>query len=183
MTQHIQVSIVNPDGNPDDITGKRPVCYQMMELLSEYKHNSKKKSQEYAKFLGDKKSLIAILFGQCDEATQTKIALRASYTADRDARRFLDFIKWMRTVCFGGDDSGLSYRLYKQVVAIKSLNTYINNDLQDPHGYKEQVKIKYEATKAIVGKFPNGTAALMELLSNAPAPLDWAGYYALPEED
>ena len=63
------------------------------------------------------------------------------------------------------------------------MNTYTNNDPQDPHGYKEQVKIKYKATKAIVGKFPNGTAALMELLSNALAPLEWTGYYALLEAD
>ena len=48
---------------------------------------------------------------------------------------------------------------------------------------KEQVKIKYKATKAIARKFPNGTASLMKLLSNAPVPLDWAGYCALSEED
>ena len=89
----------------------------------------------------------------------------------------------MRTVCFGGDDGGLSYGPYKQVIAIKSLNTYTNNEPQDPHGYKEQVKIKYEATKAIAGKFPNRTAALMELFSKAPDSLDWAGYCALPEEN
>ena len=72
---------------------------------------------------------------------------------------------------------------YKQVVAIKSLNTYTNNEPQDPHGYKEQVKFKYEATKVIVGKFPNGTATLMEILSKATVSLDWAGYCALSEED
>ena len=39
-------------------------------------------------------------------------------------------------------------------------------------------------TKAIAGKFPNGTATLMELLSNALlAPLDWAEYCALSEAD
>ena len=86
--------------------------------------------------------------------------------------------KCARTVCFGGDDVGLSYRPYKQVVAIKSLNTYT------PHCFKEQVKIKYEATKAIAGKFPNGTAALIELLSKAlPALLDWAGYCVWLEAD
>ena len=63
------------------------------------------------------------------------------------------------------------------------MNNYTNNEPQDPHGYKEQVKIKYEATKAIVGKFPNGTAVLMELLSKAPVPLDWARYCVLPEKD
>ena len=87
----------------------------------------------------------------------------------------------MRTICFGGDDGGLSYRPYKKVVAIKLLNTYTNNEPQDSHGYKEQINIKYKATKAIVGKFPNRTAALMKLLSKAPVPLDWAGYCALPE--
>ena len=51
------------------------------------------------------------------------------------------------------------------------------------HGFKEQVKIKFEATKAIVGKFPNGTAALTHLLSKAEPPLDWDGYCTLPEEN
>ena len=73
----------------------------------------------------------------------------------------------MRTVYFCVDNSGLSYGPYKQVIAIKLLNTYTNDEPQDPHGFKEQVKIKYKATKAIAGKFPNGTAVLMELLSNA----------------
>ena len=153
------------------------------ELLLEYKRNSKNKSQEYAKFLADKKSLITILFRQCDEATQTEIAFRATYTADRNAGRLLAFVEQMRTVCFGSDDGVLSFRPYKQVIAIKLLNTYTNNKPQDLHDYKEQVKIKYEATKAIVGKFSNETAALMELLNKAPVPLDWAGYCALPEKD
>ena len=64
------------------------------------------------------------------------------------------------------------------------MNNYTNNKPNDPHGFKEQVKIKYEATKAIAGKFPNGTAALMELLSRTqPAALDWAGYCALPADE
>ena len=193
-THHVQITIVNPDTEAED-DGLRPVRYQMMEqthvtdknlqkeLLSEYEHNSKNKSQEYTKFLVDKKSLIMILFGQCDEATQTKISLGATYTADHDAGRLLAFFDRMRTVCFGGDDSGLSYRPYKQVITIKSLNTYTNNDPQDPHGYKEQVKIKYKATKAIVGKFPNGTATLLDILNKAEIPLDWAGYCFLLEEN
>ena len=55
--------------------------------------NSKNMSQEYNKFLADKKSLITILYGQYDEATQTKIALGATYTAERNARRLLDLSK------------------------------------------------------------------------------------------
>jgi len=61
------------------------------------------------------------------------------------------------------------------------MNNYTNNEPKDPHGFKEQVKIKYETTKAIARKFPNGAAALMELLSRAQsAALDWDGYCALP---
>ena len=63
------------------------------------------------------------------------------------------------------------------------MNTYTNNEVNDPHGFKEQVKIKYKATKAIVGRFPNGTATLRHLLSNAePNALDWDGYCALLAE-
>ena len=86
---------------------------------------------------------------------------------NRDEGRLLVFIEQLRAICFGGDDSGLSYPPYKQVVAIKSLNTYTNNDTNDPHGFKEQIKIKYKATKAIVRRFPNGTATLPHLLSKA----------------
>ena len=152
------------------------------QLLSDYGRNSTLKFQEYSKFLQDKKSLITILYGQCNEATQTELSLGDNYIDDRDEGRLLAFIQRLCAMYFGGDDSGLSYPPYKQVVAIKSLNTYTNNDTNDPNGFKEQVKIKYEATKAIVGRFPNGTATLMHLLSNAEPALDWDGYCALPAE-
>ena len=82
---HVEVTTVNPNNAADRVTGERPVRFQMMEqthvfdanlqkeLLLEYKRNSKNKSQEYAKFLTDKKALITTIFGQCDEATKTKI--------------------------------------------------------------------------------------------------------------
>ena len=89
----------------------------------------------------------------------------------------------MPSICFGGDNGGLSYGPYRQVVAIKSLNTYTNNNPNNPNGFKEQVKIKFKATKAIVGRFPNGTAALTHLLSKAEPALDRNDYCALPEED
>ena len=61
------------------------------------------------------------------------------------------------------------------------MNNYTNNKPYDPHNFKEQVKIKYETTKAIAGRFSNGTAALMELFSKTqPVALDWAAYCALP---
>ena len=110
-THHVQVSIVDPNHQvqPD---GLRPICYEMMEqthvfdanlqkeLLSEYKRNTKNKSQEYAKFLAEKKALIPILFGQYNEVTKTKIALGATYAADCQAGRLSTFIEQMCTDFF-----------------------------------------------------------------------------------
>ena len=63
------------------------------QLLSEYERNYKNKSQEYSKFVKDKKSLCTILYEQCDEATQTEIAFGDIYTEDRDEERLLAFIE------------------------------------------------------------------------------------------
>ena len=64
------------------------------------------------------------------------------------------------------------------------MRNYTNNEPYNPHGFKEQVKIKFEATKAIAGRSPNGTATLMELLSKAqPTALDQVVYCALPVDE
>ena len=72
-THHVQVSTVDPEADAT-ADGSLLVCYGIMEqtnvtdanlqkeLLPEYKYNSKNISQEYTKFLADKKSLIKILF-------------------------------------------------------------------------------------------------------------------------
>ena len=78
----VQNASVNPDATEgvNAVTNERPVTYQTVEqtivteanlqkqLLSEYERNSKNKSQEYSKFLADKKSSVMVLFGQRDEA-------------------------------------------------------------------------------------------------------------------
>ena len=103
-THHLQISTVNSEANAAP-NGSRPVLFQTMgqthvtdanlqkELLSEYKRNSQNKTQEYTKFLADKKSLIMMLFGQCDEANQTEIAFGANCTEDQVAGRLLVFIE------------------------------------------------------------------------------------------
>ena len=48
------------------------------QLLSEFKQNFKIKAQEFSKIVADKKVLIMIILGQCDEATKTEIALGAN---------------------------------------------------------------------------------------------------------
>ena len=52
------------------------------------------------------------------------------------------------------------------------MNKYTNNEPYNLHGFKEQIKIKYEATKVIAGKLLNGTAVLMEFFTNAQSALD-----------
>jgi len=47
---------------------------------------------------------------------------------------------------------------------------YSNNKPYDPHGFKEEVKIKYDAVKAVAGRFLVRTAVMRELLAVA-APL------------
>ena len=41
-THHVQVSIVDPDNNPDDVTGEHPVQYQMMEQAHVFDANLQK---------------------------------------------------------------------------------------------------------------------------------------------
>ena len=66
---------------------------------------------------------------------------------------------------------------------MKSINNYSNKKTHDSHGFKEEVKIKYNTVKAIAGKFPDGTAAMMTLLEVETIPLTWVDYYAMPPVD
>ena len=123
---------------------------------------------------------MTIIYGQCNKATKTEIALGENYNADRQAGNPIEFLKQVCIVCFRSDDGCLSFKPYKQVVAVKLMNNYSNNKPHDPHGFKEEVKIKYYAVKVVAGRFPNGTAVMMELLGAAAAPpIDGAGYYGL----
>ena len=117
------------------------------QLLSESDQNSKIKAQEFSKFITNKKTLIIIIFGQWDKATKIEIAVRTNYNTDYQEGNLTKFLNWVRTICFGSNDGGLSYRSYKQVVAVKLTNNYSNNKLHGLHGFKKEVKIKYKAVK------------------------------------
>ena len=135
---HVEIQTVTPGAKLDATTSLRPCVPILVEqthvydvnlqkqLLLEYKWYSKNKSVEYTKFLTEKKALITIIFGQCDEATKTKIALGATYAVDCKERNLINIINQLQTVCFSDDDDGLSYGPYKQVVVIKSMNNYTN---------------------------------------------------------
>ena len=65
------------------------------------------------------------------------------------------------------------------VVLLKSLHNFSNLNPNNPHTFKEELKIKYSAISAITGRFPGGTGLLEELLKAATPALDWNNYCAL----
>ena len=71
------------------------------KLLAEYDQKSKLKSQEWSKLKSDKKSELTILFGQCNNATRTKIALDPNYKTDCKDGNLISFLSRVRTVCYG----------------------------------------------------------------------------------
>ena len=60
------------------------------------------------------------------------------------------------------------------------MNNFSNAKPNDPQGFKEELKIKYDALLAIVGKFLNGTGPMLKLLKAKASPLDGDDYCALP---
>ena len=52
------------------------------------------------------------------------------------------------------------------MVAIKLLNLFSSQDLSNVHYFKKELKVKYEAIKAICGKFPFGTGILIFAIQN-----------------
>ena len=127
------------------------------KLLSAYDQESKLKAQEWSKLKADEKSVMTILFGQCNDATRTEIALDPNYKTDCEDGNLINFLTRLQTVCYGSNDGGLSFKPYKNVVAVKSLNNFTNVKPNDPHGFKEEIKIKYDAVLVVIRKCRNGT--------------------------
>ena len=59
------------------------------------------------------------------------------------------------------------------------MNNYSNKKPHDPHSFNEEVKIKYDAVKAVAGRFTNGTGAMTKFLRAVVPPIDRAGYCQL----
>ena len=189
MVKYIQCPdrIVDPAVVPDQ-HGARPAISQMVQktnvsnsniqkqLLAENEQKSKIKSQEWAKVISDKKLLITIIFGQCNDATRTKSALSTNYETNCDAGNLINFLTRLQTVCYESNDPGLSYKPYKMDVAMKSLPNFSNSKPNDPYAFKEELKIKFGAVSAIVRKFLNGTGVLEHLLKAETSPQGLGDY-------
>ena len=64
-------------------------------------------------------------------------------------------------------------------MVVKALNNFSNAKPNDPHGFKEDLKIKNNAVLAIIGKLPNGIGPMLELLKPEAPTLNWDDYCAL----
>ena len=94
---------------------------------------------------------MTIIYGQCDDATRTKIALGDDYEIIHRDAELIAFIEIAQTLCYRSNDGGLLFKPYKNVVVVKSLNNFSNTKPNDPYRFKEELKIKYDAVLAVVG--------------------------------
>ena len=82
---------------------------------------------------------MTIIYGQCDDATRTEIALGPNETVCANGE-LINFLAILQTVCYGSNDGGSSFKPYKNVVVAKSLNNSSNAKPNDPHRFKEELK-------------------------------------------
>ena len=127
-------------------------------------------------FVPDKKALMTIIYGQYDKAAKTKTTLGETYKVYCQDRNLIKFLKQVHTVCIGSDNRRLYFVPYKQAVVVKLMNNYSNNKSHNFPGFKEEVKIKYNAVKVMIEKFPNRTGVMIELLGVERPTLDLVAY-------
>ena len=68
------------------------------------------KSIWYAQGIVDKKSLMTIIYGQCNDATRTEIALGTNYKIICEDGELINFFTMLQTVCYRSDNGGLSFK-------------------------------------------------------------------------
>ena len=121
---YVEISTVNPKNAPTADDSRTPTITMeqrthgfdtnlQKQLLSKCKQSFKIKAQKFFKFVADKKALITIIFGQCNKAIKTEIALREDYDKDCQAGNSIEFLNQVRTVCLQSDNRGLSFGPYK----------------------------------------------------------------------
>ena len=134
-------------------------------LTSEYETKHRFKQLDWHKYTANKKVVLTLVFGQCNEAILTKYALGTIYEVNHKVGNLVNFFQQLRFICYQNNNSGLSYTLYKGVITTKLLLNFTNPRPDDLNGYTEELKIKYSAMKAIAREFPNGTEFLEYLLT------------------
>ena len=110
------------------------------------------------------------------------MGLKTKYKENLNGGNLVCFLDQLRVVFYQNNDGGLSYQPYKTVVAIKLLHNFTAFKLEDPHGCKEELKVKNNAKMAITGKFPNGTGLLEILLAKEQVSLYCNNYCGMTPE-
>ena len=112
-----------------------------------------------------KKSVLLIIRGQLDDSTMNELELMKGFQVAYEAGDIVKILEMLRAVCMGNDDGGLSYKPYKACIAVKSLNNFTIPKITDPFNYVEDLKTKFYASKALTGRFPNGTIYMETMLA------------------
>ena len=121
----MNIGSVNPIVGLDVPSGVCRTCTEMLkkspifdpdlqeQLLSDYDVELKLKLQEWDKLIANKKSLMPIIFEQCDEATRTTIALGASYEDNFEAGKLIKFLARVHKVYNVNYTFNLQRKLHK----------------------------------------------------------------------
>ena len=107
---------------------------------------------------------MTIICGQCSNASLSELALEANYATNCDDGNIINFLHRLEVICYESNNGGLSHKPYKIAVTVKVLHNYTNLKPSDPRGFKEELKVKYKATLAVIGTFPNKTRVMERLL-------------------
>ena len=162
------------------------------QLLGEWKTTKKYQDIRWNKCQEDKKKLITLIRGQLDEGTVNELEISPGYSKAVEDGDIVKIMSNLRTICFGDDDGGLSYKPYKAAIAVKSLCNFKSPKQNDPHYFKDELRTKFQATLALANRFPNGTVYMEEALAMneeddgsgkmVPKPLTIEHYFAMTEE-
>lgn len=135
------------------------------QLLSEYERKRKMEEKKWDALQENKKSLITIIRGQLDAGTKNELEVSTGYDTAVDDGDIVTILNNLRTICYGNDVGGMSFKAYKAVRAVKLINNFTNQKLHDPHSFKEDLIMKYQATLSLTNSFPNGTVFMETILS------------------
>ena len=174
----VQVN-AGPDANNNPIMVDKEIItnqYLMNLALGKYDRERKEKEKKWNNCQRDKKSVITVIRGQLDDDTLAELELSTGYELASENADIVTILNNLKAICFGGDDGGISFKPMSCMIAIKSLHNFVNHNPKDVYQFKDDVKTKFGATKAVSGKFPNGTMCMEYLLKAQTTPQtfdDW----------
>ena len=80
--------------------------------------------------------------------------LATDYAKHRKNGDIVGFLGSLRDICNGSDDGELSYQPFKAMVAVKSLNLFLSQDVSNVHYFKKELKQSTKQRKPFAVNFP-----------------------------